>query len=150
MFKLFFLGYMGGPSNRGSGGGSNYLCLPEKPSYASYQKYKQSDASEIYIQLESNLFCALCERNNKNNAIMYPGSSECPDNWKMEYIGTLVAQRQSSRTEYVCLSQEAASKVRQRSSIGVTTITNAACKILPCGEDSYKANAKLNCAVCTQ
>ena len=153
IFDIILQGYMGGAPNRASGGGSNYLCLPEKPSYSTYKEFRQIDASEIDIQMDSNIYCALCERSGKNSMIMYPGSHQCPEKWDLEYTGTLVTQRQLKRTEYVCLSQEIIPKVSWwRSSLGTTTVSKSACKILPCGEDSntYRSNKNLNCAVCTQ
>lgn len=142
---------MGGASKRATGGGSNYLCLPEKPSYSKTNEGKQVHNSEIDIQLDRNLYCAMCERSGKNSMIMYPGSHQCPEKWDLEYTGTLVAQRKSKRTEYVCLSQDRITNFNwRRSSLGTTTVSEAACKILPCGEDTYRSNKNLNCVVCTQ
>ncbi|XP_066929977.1 uncharacterized protein [Clytia hemisphaerica] len=142
-----YSGYMGGASNRASGGGSNYLCLPETPSYSKVQKFKQSDASEIDIQIGNDIFCSVCERIGKSSTIMYPASNLCPEGWELEYTGTLVTQKQTKRTEYVCLSQEVTSKL-WRSNLGMTTVSEQACKILNCGP--YEAKKNLNCAVCTQ
>ena len=124
-------GYMAGPQMYYSGGGANYLCLPENPQYgtttarAGYSDlriygvlYTQavpniSLANGNQPMLNEDAVCAVCVASDgRSTSIMIPARLQCPADWTTEYNGYLVAQcpycnmGQQSPSDMVCLDEE--------------------------------------------
>lgn len=104
---------MSGPELKSAGGGSNYLCLPEDPSYDPKAPkgaiYSFLTSAQYEVLQSPNIFgsqfsvfkhyvpCVACETNQRVNRIMIPATTRCPSNdWVLEYKGYLM----SSATHY--------------------------------------------------
>ena len=135
---LLYRGSMAGPDLRSSGGGSNYLCLPDDPSYdpqapkgANYSflsstQYEVRKSSYIFGKkfsiLEHYVPCAVCETKQRISQLMIPATTRCPSNdWVLEYKGYLLTsashygngteiKTEHFRGSYVCVDSEAEAK----------------------------------------
>ena len=135
---LLYKGSMAGPDLRSSGGGSNYLCLPDDPSYdpqapkgavysflssAQYEVRKSSYIfSKIFLIFQHYVPCAVCETEQCTSQLMIPATTRCPSNdWVLEYKGYLMTsashygngteiKTEHFRGSYVCVDSEAEAK----------------------------------------
>ncbi|GFY69962.1 uncharacterized protein TNIN_478181 [Trichonephila inaurata madagascariensis] len=109
IFKLD-TGHMAATSNRGTGGASDYLCLPQNPVYPDEKPAFGNDASTFvtgvkYGLLDDHPFtdhdaryfygkgvpCATCHLTNRTLIHVFPAQDECPEDWIYEYSGYLMA-----------------------------------------------------------
>ena len=95
------------------------LCLPPNPKYLQYQsgyqayaslygaEYKTYSPSPLDHSVDRNVPCALCEVTGRTNKIMIPSHYECPNGWRREYYGYLMAGRRSHKagTQYTCVDK---------------------------------------------
>ena len=115
------------------GGGSNYLCLPTPPSFAT-QANPAADVQTTVVGVEystlneplaavngGSMPCAHC-LSVYSTALMFPGTSQCPNGWETAYTGYLMSARDQDssalttqtdaehfRTEYICVHDNAQS-----------------------------------------
>ena len=104
---FLYKGSMAGPDLRSSGGGSNYLCLPDDPSYdpqaAKGAVYSFLSSAQYEVIQSPNIFgkkfstvehyvpCVACETQQRAPQIMIPAATLCPsDDWVLEYKGYLM------------------------------------------------------------
>ncbi|GFR01687.1 uncharacterized protein TNCT_248011 [Trichonephila clavata] len=109
IFKLD-TGHMAATSNRGTGGASDYLCLPQNPVYPEEKPAFGNDASTFvtgvkYGLLDDHPFtdhnaryfygkgvpCATCHLTNRTLVHVFPAEDVCPEDWIYEYSGYLMA-----------------------------------------------------------
>ncbi|PIK36924.1 hypothetical protein BSL78_26242 [Apostichopus japonicus] len=163
-----YSGLAAGPERAATGGGANYLCLPESPVYDRPQSGVQDRTSRLYgveyrfdfpsIQslVEHDVPCAVCESIGRSTVLMVPARPSCPSGWTREYYGFLMAERSiHQRTQYVCLdghptyrSGTAAASNEFATMQPVEGICSGTGGGLPCGP--YVNGYELTCAVCTK
>ena len=158
-----------------TGSGTNYVCLPNDPSFktsadpsatqlAAIVGVKYATGNEPFQDLDNtSVPCSVCYTTQATQ-LMIPGCAVCPDEpWRLEYIGYLMSSRNTPsetmpsdgsdshfRTKYICVSSNAES--------GSSTIINdddaelyhvhldcEAGTSLECSTTSEQ----LTCAVCT-
>ena len=162
-------GYVAGSFHTQDGGGSNYLCLPEKPKYGKYDSaFNRGSRAFIYgVEFELgdsnvfdesdkpghfNAFCSVCKVEEKSSTIMVPATTSCPDGWNREYQGYLMAQkRYLKRTEYICVDRkpDLSSKTAKWDKGGFLHFVETRCGALPCRSNQYVEYRELPCAVCS-
>ena len=97
-----------------SGGGANYICMPNDPEYSSYfpgvQGHSYVYGTEYQFPLtpernQHNVPCAVCDVPNKSRVLMIPAKLTCPSGWTREYYGYLMSEHLnfSGRTMYTCV-----------------------------------------------
>ncbi|XP_033124274.1 uncharacterized protein LOC117122697 [Anneissia japonica] len=170
---LVYKGFMAGGVEGFSGGGVNYLCLPEQPSYGftvpDVQLYRAPIGATEYRlgQLTftpmahlhaADVLCAVCLANRSAIFVM-PAKSTCPSDWTLEYSGYLMGAREDrKRAEFVCVDGNAAGRegtTNANTNIATSQIFIAETRCvggttggLPC--PPYVNGAELPCAVCTR
>ena len=99
-----YSGRTAGTLNIQSGGGANYLCLPDNPEYLATQAGTSNHRAYLYgTEYESpigslnglhnhNVPCAICYASNRVSLLMIPAKLTCPTNRTMEYQGYLMAE----------------------------------------------------------
>ncbi|XP_033119838.1 uncharacterized protein LOC117119129 [Anneissia japonica] len=169
--ELVYKGVMAGGINKFLGGGVNYLCLPEQPSYGftvpDIQVYMAPIGATVYRGLRNfstmdhlhgyEAFCSVCLA-DQNAIFVMPAQSTCPSDWTLEYSGYLMGSRSNrKRTEFICVdvNSEGRDSTRNISSgLSEVFIAETHCDEgttgggLPC--PPYKNGAELPCAVCTR
>ncbi len=164
---LLFSGIAGGKWFGETGGGSNYLCLPETPEYDNYQAGVQTVRGYVY-SAEYEIFdfspysglhnydvpCAVCRATNRGSNMMMPSKMKCPAGWTREYHGYLMSNYHNhvSPTEFVCVDRY------PETVLGSSADDNGVCFYpvegrcdsgnLPCSP--YINGAELACVVCTK
>ena len=90
------------PGGGYTGGGANYLCMPNDPDYLAYQPGVQG-ASPVYgaeyqpysgpLQAvhDHNVPCATCYASTRVAVTMIPAKTQCPSTWTLEYSGYLMS-----------------------------------------------------------
>ena len=105
--ELLYKGKAAGSSHDHSGGGANYICLPDEPEFLSYipgtsqwqsyihgTEYEAYDNSGPLKQLHNhNVPCAVCYVSTRVSYLMLPAKITCPEAWTTEYQGYLMAER---------------------------------------------------------
>ena len=94
------------------------LCLPLDPQYLKYQPGHQNHAIIYGSEYETggtpldhnhdrNVPCALCQVYGRTNKIMIPSHYECPNGWRREYYGYLMAGRHNHKaaTQFTCVDK---------------------------------------------
>ena len=160
--SLVYSGITAGSFYSHTGGGANYLCMPENPDYSAFNAGVQADSqlygTELQTQtgqtalpgvLDHNVPCAVC-RTQQETVLMIPAKTQCPASWREEYQGYLMSQRQSQqRTTFVCLDENPETIPGSAASTdgAVFYHVEADCNGLPCGP--YDPQKELTCVVCT-
>ena len=136
------------------------LCLPPNPQYLKYQKNYQNHAGLYGAEYEvpsgpldhsheRNVPCALCQVSGHTNKIMIPSHYECPNGWRREYYGYLMAGNAGhiAATQYICVDKS----LEQLPGSGANTngyllfTVEAHCdQHIPCSDK------ELTCVVCTK
>jgi len=162
---------MAGSDKAMPGTGSNYLCLPEDPTWdhydtsvesvgkitgAEYQfwHHRSTGASAFFgdNMYNHNAPCALC-LTSKSTSVMIPGRTNCYDGWTKEYGGYLVSgyYGDKSATEYVCLDRRPEKVVNgdEDDDDNRLYFVESICgKSLAC--PPYVADRELACVVCSK
>ena len=146
-----------------TGGGANYLCLPDDPDYLAFTPGVQNH-SPIYgteyqtfqgVTLpgmhDHNVPCAIC-RTRQETVLMIPAKTQCPDSWRVEYVGYLMATQGTNnhhRTMYECVDKnpEAIPGLVSNTNGAVFYHVEANCNGLLC--PPYDPQKELTCVVCT-
>ena len=162
---LCALGVIGGDQYSHTGGGANYLCLPENPKYDKYKDGWQ-DAGYVYgteYQVSSfnpfkkNLHdheapCAVCFVKSRGSMLMRPARNDCPSGWTEEYHGYLMSGRHSHKKEYeyICVDEDAeyVPGTQANKDGALLYPVEGVCGSLPC--NPYVNGRELTCAVCTK
>ncbi|XP_023930268.1 macrophage scavenger receptor types I and II isoform X3 [Lingula anatina] len=169
--QLLYKGISAGTYYSKTGGGSNYLCLPQTPEWGKYQDGGQDLGSYIhgvqYEYVKSNIFsksntgghnlpdqdapCAVCYTQTRPSHVMIPAKKTCPAGWTTEYNGYLVSNRDDyARTEFVCLDEapEVVAGGHEDKIAASFYTAEAKCGTLPC--PPYVDGRELACVVCTK
>ncbi|PRD28443.1 UNVERIFIED_CONTAM: hypothetical protein NCL1_32379 [Trichonephila clavipes] len=109
--EIMSTGYVVGPS--GDGGGSNFLCLPDKPQFGDPPS-NQKDAAVlqgISYQFPNDknrkLACSNCRLGARGTVQTFVGRTQCPEDWNYIYDGVLMSgSRNSLSTKFVCLDKK--------------------------------------------
>ena len=158
-------GIAGGSYYSQTGGGTNYLCMPEDPEYSSnltyragVQNYSPIHGAEYESPIQGrhnyNAPCALCYVSARSAHIMIPAMASCPSSWTREYFGYLMSVHRSyKRSSFVCVdeSMESIPDTQANSEGTLFYHTEAYCGTgLPCSGTAYNNHQELNCVVCTK
>ena len=165
--QLLYAGRAAGSSYSETGGGANYLCLPEQPQYSTYTAGTQVGRAFLYgAEYETagnsdgplssvhnhNVPCAVCYASTRETVVMIPARLSCPSSWTREYYGYLMAMyRGHHRTMFECVDRN------PQSIPGSIANTNGAlfyhveakCHVgIAC--PPYDTQKEVTCAVCTK
>ena len=160
--ELIYAGRTGGSLWSHTGGGSNYLCMPDTPQYTlSYRPGRQRHVEIFGTEYEypvagtddHNVPCAVCFASTRVSVFMLPARTSCPTGWTREYYGYLMSTHHWGghyRTSFECVDKD------QESLPGSQANTNGAvfyhveanCNGIAC--PPYNNYKELNCAVCTK
>ena len=162
--SLVYSGITAGSYFGHTGGGANYLCMPEDPDYSTFNAGVQGDSqlygTEYQTQngqtalpgvLNHNVPCAVC-RTQQETVLMIPGKTQCPTSWREEYQGYLMSTRDASphyRSMYECVdgNPENIPGSAANTNAAVFYHVEANCIGLPC--EPYDPQKELTCVVCT-
>ena len=165
------LGAVAGAHYSHAGGPSEYMCLPAVPQWGRYQNGGQG-ASYIYgaeYELGSNnpflstnargsalhnqdVPCALCHVTGSTAVLVLPAMTQCPDGWKFEYNGYMMAAHHGhkGRVGPVCVDEAPEILVGGSGNVdGVLFyLVETICGALHC--PNYFSGRELACIVCTK
>ncbi|XP_031570220.1 uncharacterized protein LOC116304597 [Actinia tenebrosa] len=163
---LLYKGRIGGEHYSHSGGGANYVCLPETPKYGRYkdgvQKAGYMYGTEYHVTFynpfttsdlhDHDVPCAVCYVTRRSTKIMIPATNECPAEWTREYHGYLMTAYydESHASEFICVDNDAEAAPGTSANLngGVLYPVEGRCGSLPC--HPYVDGRELTCAVCTK
>ena len=161
--QLVYAGRAAGSWWKHKGGGANYLCLPNDPSYLQYTSGHQTERGYIYgTEYETrdgplsafhdhNVPCAVCYVSTRGTVLMIPAKTTCPSSWTQEYNGYLMTERyQNYRSMHECVDQNPDTVRGGTGSIDGALFyhVEATCHGIAC--PPYTAGRELACAVCTK
>ena len=158
--EVVYAGRVVGEYYNNYGGGSNYLCLPEKnpeylsPTYKGNQAYLYGTEYEsVILPKDDNVPCAVCYNSKKSAQVMIPARITCPDDtWTTEYFGYLMTARAShkSNKDYICVDKEPDSVPGSAGSSNGALLhhVTTTCTGIPC--EPYRPNVYVTCVVCTK
>ena len=162
--ELVYQGIAAGSWYSHTGGGANYLCLPQEPKYSNYRpgvqghsplygtEYETQTNSPLSHVYQHNVPCAVC-CNSRSKLFMLPARDECPTTWTLEYSGYLMTTHYAGshyRTMYECVDKDPESISGSAANINGAVFyhVEATCTGIPCGP--YDTEKELTCAVCTK
>ena len=168
--ELVYAGRAGGSWFAHTGGGANYLCMPNDPdyNYIGYQpgiqgltlvygaEYETVGRGPLTALQNHNVPCAMCYASTRVAVTMIPAKTRCPTTWTLEYSGYLMsAYRGDSRsphyrTMFECVDKNADSVPGSAPNNEGAFFyhTEASCRGMPC--PPYNPQKELTCAVCTK
>ena len=163
--ELLYAGRAGGSKWSNTGGGANYICMPDDPDYLAFQPGVQGKSPVTWIEYEpqggplnhlqeDNAPCAVCYTATRLATTMIPAKTVCPSSWTREYYGYLMSTRYSSphyRTMYECIDKDAVGvpgSAGNSPNAGVFYHTEASCDGMPC--PTYDPEKELTCVVCSK
>ena len=165
--ELLYVGRAAGSWYSQSGGGANYLCLPEQPENSTYTAGSQDGRALLYgaeYQTtgndngplrsfhDHNVPCAVCYTSTRETVVMIPARLTCPSSWTREYYGYLMASYHShQRTMFECVdrSPESVPDSTANTDGALFYHTEVRCGYgIPC--PPYDAEKEVVCAVCTK
>lgn len=168
-------GLAASPHHDDTGGGTNYMCLPDTPSFSATDSSAQVQTKVVGVTYQTtdeplarvndmSMPCAVCFVNQAVQ-LMVPGSAICPTNWDMEYKGYLMSakdtpsetlQSDSSpnfRTEYICVASNAegvSSAANEEAGIYHVHLDCDVGVSLSCSQSGYRTASQLTCSICTR
>ena len=158
---LVYSGRAGGSHWTQSGGGANYLCLPDDPEYPSTQPPLSvthhatvygAEYEAIAGLQDQNTPCAVCHVATRSSYLMIPAKFSCPSSWIREYHGHLVSEHYSHQNNraFECLdaNPEKVPNSEADQNGALFYYSKAQCVGLQCGP--YNTTSPLTCAVCTK
>lgn len=159
--ELVYKGLAAGSHYNHSGGGANYICVTESPTYLNSTErgsrstlygaeYQRPIKQSIHNQ---NVPCAVCYTSARSSTLMIPGGTTCPSSWTKEYVGYLMAGYHTHKhnTVYECVDKDAEPATNGGSNTDGTLFYHVAviCNYgLPC--PPYEDNKQITCVVCTK
>lgn len=147
--------------------------MPEKPTYSKFDAMENEDSRAYIYGVEyelgdSNIFdtsgksgtyfdavCSVCKIEQKSSTIMVPATTVCPDGWRREYHGYIMAQkRYLKRTEYICVDHKPDLDIATKNwgKGAFLHFVETRCGVLPCRTSKgnhYQEFLELSCAVCS-
>ena len=162
--ELVYAGIIAGSWYANTGGGANYLCMPNNPQYGKYGPQVQGHSPIYGTEYDTyrgpiattdnhNAPCAVCYVSTRETALMLPARMECPTSWTLEYSGYLMSERYNHRrTMYICVDSNPDTIPGSSASSDPALLyhVEANCNGLPCGSGRYDPEKELTCAVCTK
>ena len=162
--ELLYKGKAAGSCHDQTGGGANYICLPNQPEFLSYtpgvyqwQSYIYGAEYETYggplgpLQ-DHNVPCVVCYVSTRVSYLMIPAKVTCPKTWTTEYQGYLMAEQYNHKrnTVYECVDKDAESIPGSAASTNGALFYHAQtqCNGLLC--PPYDKEKELACVVCTK
>ena len=158
-----YAGRTGSSYHAHSGGGANYICMPNDPEYSSYTNGSQG-YSYVYGteyegpplapgMIQHNAPCAVCDVPDKSRVLMISAKLTCPSGWTREYYGYLMAEhvdRSYGRTMYTCVDHIMESVPGSQNHItgGHFYHVEAHCNGVAC--PPYNNYKELTCVVCSK
>ena len=101
--QLLYKGKAAGSHHSHTGGGANYICLPEKPEFLSYISDTSDYQSFVYTSeyetfgtgpfnhlQDQDVPCVVCYASTRVSYLMIPAKITCPTTWTTEYQGYLM------------------------------------------------------------
>ena len=162
--QLVYAGRAAGSFYSNRGGGANYICLPNDPSYLQYRSGTQSVRDYLYgTEYDTHdgplsgvnnhdAPCAVCYVSTRGAVLMIPAKTTCPSSsWTQEYNGYLMsAQHGHYRSMHECVDQnpESVPGGAADQSGALFFHVEATCHGIAC--PPYTAGRELACAVCTK
>ena len=155
-----YTGTMAGSYYTHSGGGSNFLCLPEEPNYNGLNTKSKGSVSFLYgTEYEGPIVgnhdhgapCALCYVSGRAVQEMIPATTKCPRGWKREYYGYIMAAYYGyKRTEYTCIDKAQKSRPGSAGNQNGALLyhVRATCTGIHC--PPYDPKKALTCVVCSR
>ncbi|XP_045163699.2 uncharacterized protein LOC123528018 [Mercenaria mercenaria] len=159
---VVYEGYTAGSSYEHSGGAAQALCLTTKPAWRRYTSKEeagayiygaeyQTSSYNVWSYLNDNdVPCVVCRVPN-NDVLMVPGSSNCPNDYNLQYSGYLMAGHygHTAPSDYLCVDDnpEIIERGYQNNNGYLLYFVQAKCGSLPCGP--YVNNREITCAVCS-
>jgi len=155
------------------GGGVNYLCLSDSPSWGNISPSAKGDYSPIegvqywtagysngnpfsYVNNNNQEIhrqpasCVACQAPNAD-VIMIPAQSSCPSDMVTEYTGYIVANHYANyKSEYICLDEapEVAKTGGNTLPGGLMILAQINCGMLACPHPYVQYN-QISCSVCS-
>jgi len=168
-----YTGNIGAEDNVVLGGGGNYLCLSDSPTWGNVSpvakvifgsiegvqywtegynngnpfSYVHNNNQDIHRQPAP---CVACLSQNAN-VIMIPAQASCPSDMVTEYTGYIVANHWANyKSEYICLdgAPEVAKTGGNTQAGGVLVLAQIACGMLACPHPYVQYN-QISCSVCS-
>ena len=162
--QLLYAGRAAGSYYRESGGGANYLCLPEQPENSTFTAGSQGGRAYLYgAEFETSngplnsvynhiVPCAVCYTSARETVVMIPARLTCPQSWTREYYGYLMANDNNYyRTMFECvdISPESVADYPRNTDGAYFYHTEVYCGYgIAC--PPYDAEKEVVCAVCTK
>jgi len=151
-----YSGYAAGGHYSHKGSAANMLCLPPDPEYYS----RTSNGYQVIYGVEyeivgvnnhanqRNMPCALCKVTGRSTMVMIPSHYECPQGWRKEYNGYIMAGRhnQEGSSMYNCIDKSLEQIPGSGSDTDghrLFTIQAVCSHFIPCSA------TELTCVVCT-
>ena len=161
--ELVYAGRAGGSWWSQTGGGANYLCMPNDPDYLAHQPGVQGwsyvygteyQTGPFQAVFQHNVPCAVCYASTRVAVTMIPAKTQCPSSWTLEYSGYLMSNYKGDshhthyHTMFECVDKTAGSVPGSASNIDGTLLNHveASCTGMPC--PPYDPQKELTCAVC--
>ena len=162
--ELLYKGKAAGSHYDQTGGGANYICLPDEPEFLSYtpgvyqyQSYiygaeYETYSGPVHALQNHNVPCVVCYVSSRVSYLMIPAKITCPNTWTTEYQGYLVAERHDLKNNavYECLDKNAESIPGSIADTNGALFSHvqAQCNGLLC--PPYDTVKELACVVCTK
>ena len=163
--QMLYTGKAAGSHHSHTGGGANYICLPDEPEFLPYVS-GTSDFQSFLYRTEYEMFgkgpfnhlqdqdapCVVCYASTRVSYLMIPAKITCPITWTTEYQGYLMTERYSHarNSVYECVDKDAEGIPGSEKSINgaIFNFVQAKCINGLCPPyDEYK---ELSCVVCTK
>lgn len=164
--ELLYSGVAAGAFFDQTGGGSNYLCLPDVPEYLTTSDEVHDERNYVYgaeyrsVQVppafgsntNHNVPCAVCYTAERVDKIMIPGKVNCTSlAWTREYYGYLMTEKHDhNRNSFECvdIDAESISNSAANDNGALFYFTESICTGLSC--PPYVNGHELACVVCTK
>ncbi len=147
------------------GGGTNFVCLTNKPIYDKYDSGWQGTAAIYGTEYETSFHgfknnlnqhdapCAVCYVRSRGSQMMIPGTNKCPSGWTREYYGYLMTSyyNYAHQSEFVCVDVDAEvipGSHKNTNGALLYTVQGDCGHALPC--KPYIHGYELTCVVCTK
>ena len=162
-----YAGRAGGSWFSHTGGGANYLCMPNDPdyNYLGHQpgiqgltlvygaEYETGGRGPLTALHNHNVPCAVCYASTRVAVTMIPAKTRCPSTWTLEYSGYLMSNYKGDshyRTMFECVDKNAGSVPGSAPNTNGAMFLHAeaSCTGMPC--PPYDPQKELTCAVCTK
>ena len=154
--QKLYTGKVAGNHYSHTGGGANYICLPDQPEfYSNTSTTSNNNNSHIFRAFGDNnnsIPCVVCYVSNRTTYLMIPAKITCPKTWTIEYQGYLMTSHhtQPRNTIYECVDKDTESILGSGVKTAGTLFyhVQAQCNNQFC--PPYNTEKELACVVCTK